>query len=179
MKTVYDDFALGGNLIALGGNLWNQWVSYAIRNKKAGDDDLKAAAEAFFETILPEMQNFMEQKLRKCESAQNCQDDNHLRICLAKRLDACWCDDGGRSAECQRCLAIRELLNLLDRFEGFVPGASIVLDDGRSGTLCNPRGCQCGPHGEACWDISLSEGGGIQAHGGRFRLASGKSKEKA
>lgn len=61
---IYDDYALRkGNLIALGGNLWNQHVSEAIRNKKAGEDDLKAAAEAFFDKILPEMQNFMEQKL--------------------------------------------------------------------------------------------------------------------
>ena len=53
----------------------------------------------------------------------------------------------------------------------FVPGRRVVLDDGRFGTLCNPRGCFCGPNGEACWDIALDESGGVQAHGGTFRLA--------
>ncbi len=63
-KIIYDDFALRkGNLIALGGNLWNQHVSHAIRYKKDGQDDLQAAAGAFFDKVLPEMQNFMEQKL--------------------------------------------------------------------------------------------------------------------
>ena len=63
-KVVYEGFALrDGNLIALGGNLWNQHVSHAIRNKKADEDDLHAAAGAFFHKVLPEMQNFMEQKL--------------------------------------------------------------------------------------------------------------------
>ena len=63
-KLIYEDWALrNGNLIALGGNLWNQHVSHAIRNKKADQDDLQAAAGAFFDKVLPEMQNFMEQKL--------------------------------------------------------------------------------------------------------------------
>jgi hypothetical protein len=43
------------------------------------------------------------------------------------------------------------------------------MEDGRLGTLANPRGCYCGANGEACWDIALDEGGGIQAHGGTFR----------
>lgn len=64
-KIKYDDFALKGNLVALGGNLWNSMVSKAIREKKEGQDDLNAAAAAFFEEILPEMQNFMEQKLER------------------------------------------------------------------------------------------------------------------
>jgi hypothetical protein len=63
-KIIYDDFALRkGNLIALGGNLWNSHVGDALRNKKVEVDDLQAATEAFFDKVLPEMQNFMEQKL--------------------------------------------------------------------------------------------------------------------
>jgi hypothetical protein len=62
VKTIYNSFGLKGNLVALGGNLWNEKVATAIRNK-VGLDDLQAAARAFFDEILPEMQNFMEQKL--------------------------------------------------------------------------------------------------------------------
>lgn len=55
----------------------------------------------------------------------------------------------------------------------FASGQRVVLDDGRHGTLENPRGCFCGPNGEACWDIGLlGEAGGVQAHGGTFRLSS-------
>lgn len=50
-------------------------------------------------------------------------------------------------------------------------GLKVVLDDGQEGILENPRGCHCGPGGEPCWDISTPDsGGGIQAHGGTFRL---------
>ncbi len=55
----------------------------------------------------------------------------------------------------------------------FVPGRQVILDDGRLGILCNPRGCFCGPSGEACWDIALDGVSGIQAHGGTFRLDDG------
>jgi hypothetical protein len=54
----------------------------------------------------------------------------------------------------------------------FFPGSFVVMNDDRLGMLENPRGCYCGPKGEACWDISyVHETGGIQAHGGTFRLA--------
>lgn len=55
----------------------------------------------------------------------------------------------------------------------FVPGARVVLEDGRIGILRNPRGCFCGPSGEACWDIAMDEASGVQAHGGTFYLADG------
>lgn len=64
-------------------------------------------------------------------------------------------------------------------FVGFLPGARVVLEDGRPGTLKNPRGCYCGPHGEACWDIALDEVGGVQAYGGTFRLLDKGKHESA
>ena len=52
-------------------------------------------------------------------------------------------------------------------------GQRVVLEkDGRIGTLQNARGCHCGPNAEACWDIALDDGGGIQAHGGTFFVCS-------
>lgn len=50
------------------------------------------------------------------------------------------------------------------------PGQIVVLNDGKLGRMDNPRGCFCGPNGEACWDIALvGETGGVQAHGGTWR----------
>lgn len=60
----------------------------------------------------------------------------------------------------------------------FVSGQRVVLDDGRPGTLCNPRGCRCGPNGEACWDIAFEDGFGIHAHGGTFRLIKEEGSKK-
>jgi hypothetical protein len=69
MKTVYSDFALTGNIVALGGNLWNEKLAQALRHKKKDESELRIAAGVFFNEILPELQNFMEQKL-KAEDAK-------------------------------------------------------------------------------------------------------------
>jgi len=63
VKTTYNAFALRGNLAALGGNLWNDRVGRSLRSKPEGKPDLTCAAEVFFDEILPELQNFMEQKI--------------------------------------------------------------------------------------------------------------------
>lgn len=63
-KVVYSDYALGGNVVALGGNLWNEKLPRALAEK--GDfSELNAAAKVFFDEILPELENFVEQKLEK------------------------------------------------------------------------------------------------------------------
>ena len=48
------------------------------------------------------------------EIGQTCYDDDHLRICLTHRLDACFCDDIHCPTECKRCKAIEELMKVLD-----------------------------------------------------------------
>lgn len=58
----YPDWSLKGNVVALGGNLWNQYVRESLLAPD-GKDDLGCAARAFFDKILPELHNFVEQKI--------------------------------------------------------------------------------------------------------------------
>lgn len=62
MKTKYSEYALSGSVETLGANLWNQKVGAAIRGKRV-DDELQVAARVVFKEIMPELQNFMEQKI--------------------------------------------------------------------------------------------------------------------
>lgn len=81
-------------------------------------------------------------------------------VCVFAKLQAAY---GYKDPECP----CKSFVGLEFSFE-----QRVVLEDGRLGTLENPRGCRCGPNQEPCWDIALDEGGGIQAHGGTFRAFS-------
>lgn len=54
--------ALDGKIVYLGANLWNEKVAAAISRDGHGNE-IKSAADVFFVEILPELQNFMEQKI--------------------------------------------------------------------------------------------------------------------
>lgn len=81
-KVSYTPSALKGNVLALGGNLWNEKVGHAIRNQDGKKSELTLAAEVFFNEILPELHNFVEQQqARKPERVIGC--------CFAGVASAC------------------------------------------------------------------------------------------
>lgn len=109
MKTTYTPYALGGNLVALGGNLWNEMVSRAFRSRDNKTGDLQVAAHVFFEEILPEMQNFMEQKL-----AANPQLAHIFHLHATTKRNHGTCQPRIERA-CTACNAKDDLAALLDR----------------------------------------------------------------
>lgn len=133
-KTIYTEYALTGNLVALGGNLWNQFLAAAMRKRNLEDGDLKIAATVFFEEIIPEMQNFMEQKL----AAANRQVEK------LKGPTTCDHDPAHAGGACGLCHAaalmqVRDLWDLLDTIPSG-PG---------EGMVSTPEDARCGKIGRA------------------------------